>query len=73
MRKATLAKGQLLRQSVHTEKSYLNKTGNLVLYNGNLSLVVALSSEDLMWTVTGTRPCKEAKLTPRSMSYPGIM
>ena len=32
MRKATLVKVQLLRQSVHIEKSYLNKTGYPVLY-----------------------------------------
>ena len=33
MRKATLSLGQLLRQSVHMEKSYLNKMGCPVLYN----------------------------------------
>ena len=30
-------------------------------------------NEKLMWTVTGVRPCTEAKLTPGSVSYPGAM
>ena len=31
------------------------------------------SNEKLMWTVTGVRPCTEAKLTPMSVSCPGAM
>ena len=30
-------------------------------------------NEKLMWTVTGVRPCTEAKLTPGSVSCPGAM
>ena len=30
-------------------------------------------NEKLLWTVTGVRPCTEAKLTPRSVSCPGAM
>ena len=30
-------------------------------------------NEKLMWTVTGVRPCTEAKLTPGSLSCPGAM
>ena len=30
-------------------------------------------NENLMWTVTGVRPCTEAKLTPGSVSCPGAM
>ena len=33
MRKVTLVPGQLLRQSIHMEKSYLNKTSYPVSYN----------------------------------------
>ena len=30
-------------------------------------------NEKLMWTITGVRPCTEAKLTPGSVSCPGAM
>ena len=30
-------------------------------------------NEKLMWTVTGVRPCTEAKLSPGSVSCPGAM
>ena len=30
-------------------------------------------NEKLMWTVTGVRPCTEAKMTPVSVSCPGAM
>ena len=73
MRKTTLAPGQLLR-SVHMGKRYLGKAG-YPLYNTE----VAPGQRKLMWTVTGVRPCTEAKLTPGSVSClgtiscPGIM
>ena len=50
MRKATLVKEQLLRQSVHIEKSYLNKTGYPVFRcctKRNSPLVVALGQRKI--------------------------
>ena len=73
MQRTTLAPGQLLR-SVHMEKSYLG-IAQRVTHLSKLSR----GNEKLMRTVTGVRPCTEAKLTPgsvncpRATNCPGIM
>ena len=57
----------------HEEK--LPRQGGLP---GVVQRVIRLSklprgNEKLMWTVTGVRPCTEAKLTPASVSCPGAV
>ena len=51
------------------EKSYLGKAGDPVTHLSKSPR----GNEKLMWTVTGARPCTEAKLTLRSVSCPGAM
>ena len=51
------------------EKRYLGKASYPVTHLSKSPR----GNEKLMWTVTGTRPCTEARLTPRSVSCPGAM
>ena len=57
----------------HGEK--LSRQGGLLGVVQRITLLLELTrgNEKLMWTVTGVRPCNEAKLTPGSVSCPWAM